>query len=255
MVPRPLGRTGLCVAPVGLGTVKIGRNEGVKYPKGFALPTDKEVAALLDRALELGVNLIDTAPAYGSSEERLGAFVKAHRAEIVLATKCGEFFEKGASRWDFSKKALAGQIAASLKKLKTEAVDVLLLHSDGKDEAVLKKGLDALLAARRRGQARAIGISAKTEAGIRAAIGQVDVIMAPFNRADRKLETALAAARKAGLGVLAIKTVEQGRAVDPAAAVAFVAGQAFVDGAVVGTLNPAHLEAAVRAVEGTSKTA
>ncbi len=249
MVPRPLGRTGLCVAPVGLGTVKIGRNEGVKYPKGFSLPTDKEVAALLDRALELGVNLIDTAPAYGTSEERLGAFVKAHRAEIVLATKCGEFFEKGVSRWDFSKKALERQIAASLKKLRTDAVDVLLLHSDGRDEDVLAQGVMTLIAARKRGQARTIGISAKTTEGIEEAMGVVDVVMAPFNRADRKLEGALKAARKAGVGVLAIKTVEQGRAVDPAAAVAFVAGQAFVDAAVVGTLNPAHLEAAVRAVE------
>lgn len=255
MVPRPLGTTGLRVAPVGLGTVKIGRNEGVKYPQGFALPTDAEVAAILGRALDLGVNLFDTAPAYGTSEERLGAFVKAHRKEIVLVTKCGEFFEKGASRWDFSKSALEGQIAASLRRLKTDAVDVLLLHSDGRDEEALAQGAETLRAAKKRGQARAVGISAKTDAGIRRAIGLADVVMAPFNRGQQDLGPALAAARKAGVGVLAIKAVEQGRAADPAAAVAFVAGQAFVDGVVVGTLNPAHLEAAVRAVEGNGRTA
>ncbi|MCC6739271.1 MAG: aldo/keto reductase [Planctomycetia bacterium] len=249
MVPRPLGGTGLRVAPVGLGTVKIGRNEGVKYPGSFALPTDAEVAALLGRALDLGVNLLDTAPAYGTSEERLGGFVKANRSRIVLVTKCGEFFENGVSRWDFTRTALEGQIGASLKRLRTDAVDVLLLHSDGRDEEALAQGAEALGEARRRGQARAVGISAKTDAGIRKAIGLVDVVMAPFSRGQQDLGPALAAARKAGLGVLAIKAVEQGRASDPAAAVAFAAGQAFVDCVVVGSLNAAHLEAAVRAVE------
>ena len=166
MVPRPLGKTGISVSPIGLGTVKLGRNTGVKYPKGFELPTDAEVAALLDRALELGVNFFDTAPAYGTSEERLRPFVKAHRKEIVLATKCGEFHENGVSRWDFSRKAMEAQIAESLKRLGTDHVDVLLLHSDGSDQPI-SDAIATLRDARDRGVARAIGISAKSDAGIR----------------------------------------------------------------------------------------
>jgi aryl-alcohol dehydrogenase-like predicted oxidoreductase len=250
MVPRPLGKTGLSVAPIGLGTVKIGRNSGVKYPGSFDLPTDAQVAALLARARELGVNLFDTAPAYGSSEERLRPFVKAHRGDIVLATKCGEFFENGASRWDFSRKSLEGQIDASLKRLGTDHVDVLLLHSDGRDEEILSRsdGLAVLRAAKSSGKARAIGISAKTDAGLRRAIGLLDVVMAPFNQAQPALGAALQAAHDAGLGVLAIKAVEQGTAANPEQSVAFVASRPFVDAVVLGTLNPWHLSSAVAAL-------
>jgi aryl-alcohol dehydrogenase-like predicted oxidoreductase len=251
MVRRPLGKTGLSVAPIGLGTVKLGRNFDVKYPKEFELPTDAEVAALLARALELGVNLFDTAPAYGSSELRLAPFVRAHRNEIVLATKCGETFAKQSSKWDFRRAPLEDQIAQSLKRLGTDHVDLLLLHSDGRDEEILTKtdAVATLLDAKKRGQARAVGLSAKTDAGIRGCIGLLDVVMAPFNQKDQALRPALEAAHKAGLGVLAIKAVEQGRAVDPAAAVAFVAGQPFVNAVVLGTLNPGHLAAATKAVQ------
>ena len=64
---RPLGNTGLTVSALGLGTVKIGRDKGVKYPNGFTIPDDKAVSDLLAQARDLGINLIDTAPAYGSS--------------------------------------------------------------------------------------------------------------------------------------------------------------------------------------------
>ena len=73
MIPRRmLGNTGIEVSIISLGTVKFGRNQGVKYPKLFNLPTDAEIAALLHDAKQLGINLLDTAPAYGKSEERLG---------------------------------------------------------------------------------------------------------------------------------------------------------------------------------------
>jgi aryl-alcohol dehydrogenase-like predicted oxidoreductase len=67
---RPLGSTGLMVSPLGLGTVKLGRDQGVKYPNGFTIPDDQQARALLNQARGLGINLIDTAPAYGISEER-----------------------------------------------------------------------------------------------------------------------------------------------------------------------------------------
>ena len=63
---RALGQTGLNVSCLGLGTVKFGRNKVVKYPREFSLPSDDEVSALLELANGLGINLLDTAPAYGS---------------------------------------------------------------------------------------------------------------------------------------------------------------------------------------------
>src|SRR5512145_2954027 len=101
MVRRQLGRSGLAVSPIGLGTTKLGRNTDVKYPVGFALPSDDQIAALLESAGKLGVNLIDTAPAYGDSERRLGRFIEAHRDKFVLCTKCGEQYVNGQSIYDF----------------------------------------------------------------------------------------------------------------------------------------------------------
>ena len=71
MLPRrALGKTGMEVSILGLGSVKLGRNQGLKYPQSFKIPDDKEAGALIALAKDSGINLIDTAPAYGNSEQR-----------------------------------------------------------------------------------------------------------------------------------------------------------------------------------------
>jgi len=99
---RPLGSTGLTVSPLGLGTVKLGRDQGVKYPNGFQIPGDDEARMLLRQARDLGINLIDTAPAYGRSEERLGPLLRGQRQDWVIVSKVGEEFVDGQSTHDFS---------------------------------------------------------------------------------------------------------------------------------------------------------
>src|SRR3990167_585300 len=94
---KPLGSTDIFVSPIGLGTVKFGRNQGVKYPAHFTLPSDKEITTLLHLCLELGINLLDTAPAYGTSEERIGKCLPTSRKDWVIITKAGETFENGNS--------------------------------------------------------------------------------------------------------------------------------------------------------------
>lgn len=251
MVPRPLGRNGLSVSPVGLGTVKLGRNTDVKYLQPFALPSVAEAQALLEAALALGVTLFDTAPAYGESEKRLSSFIAAHREEIVLSTKCGERYEGGRSAYDFSGKAILASAEESLRRLGTDHVDLLLLHSDGRDLEILQ-GSDAVPALGRlkaQGKARAVGISAKTPEGIREAIPLLDVVMAPFSQADPSLGGALAEAHAAGLGVMAIKGLQSGRLGGKSTdAVRFVLGQPFIDALIVGTLSPEHLREAVEAI-------
>ena len=91
---RPLGSTGINVSPLGLGTVKLGRNQQVKYPQGFDIPDDAQVSELLALAWELGINFIDTAPAYGTSEQRLGQLLP-RADDWVIMTKVGEIFENG----------------------------------------------------------------------------------------------------------------------------------------------------------------
>jgi aryl-alcohol dehydrogenase-like predicted oxidoreductase len=248
MVPRPLGHTGLVVSPIGLGTTKLGRNTDVKYPEAFELPSDRQIAELLDTALELGVNLMDTAPAYGESEERLGPFVQANRDRIVLGTKCGETYENGRSTYDFSKAAIIESAERSLRRLRTDYIDVFLLHSDGRDVEILTQtgALEALEELKKMGKVRAIGISAKSEAGILEAARSLDVIMAPFSQKDPALAGPLARAHQAGLGVLAIKGLFSGH-LDAGPAIGFVLQQPFIDSLIVGTINPAHLREAAAA--------
>jgi len=253
MVPRPLGRTGLMVSPIALGTTKLGRNTDVKYPGAFELPSDAQVGELLETALALGVNLIDTAPAYGESETRLGPFVKANRDRLVLCTKCGEQYEQGRSRYDFSASAIIASAEESLRRLKCGYIDILALHSHGRDAEILTQtdALEGLQRLKKGGKVRAIGISAKTELGIAEASRTLDVVMAPFSQRETSLADALKKAHEAGLGVLAIKGLFSGR-LEARAAIEFVLRQPFIDALILGTINLAHLKEAVSIAEEIS---
>jgi len=251
-----LGASGLRVSRIGLGTVKIGRNRGVKYPASFELPTDREVEELLDGARALGVSLFDTAPAYGSSEERLGGFVQRHRDEIVICTKCGEEFTEKGSIFDYSGPALRKSVERSLRRLRCGVIDILLIHSNGDDRKILEEtdAVEAVLAMKEEGLCRAVGISAKTEEGIDLASTMLDVVMAPCSAAHPGLEDSLSRAHDAGVGVLAIKGLAsghlgQGGQQEARRAFTSVLRRPFVDALIVGTLNLDHLRTAVSAAE------
>lgn len=254
MARSTLGSTGLTAFPLGLGTVKLGRNRDVKYPGHFELPDDAQVERLLAAALEAGVQLIDTAPAYGRSEERLGSFVREHRDRIVLCSKAGETWDGDGSHFDFRASALERSVERSLQRLRTDHLDLLLLHSDGRDEEILDEtdALEGLRRIRESGKARAVGLSAKTAAGVRRAAADLDAVMAPFGPAHPALRGELARARAAGCATLAIKVFGQGHAVgtggdDPVhSALELVLGSGAVDVAVVGTLDPSHIAEAAR---------
>ncbi len=107
--------TQLDVSVLGLGTVKLGRDKGVKYPEAFTIPDDQAALALLQQAWNLGINLIDTAPAYGNSEQRLGELLPQLPHDWIICSKAGELFnsDTGESSFDFS------QLMASNAALKT----------------------------------------------------------------------------------------------------------------------------------------
>lgn len=253
MVPRPLGRTGLIVRPIGLGTTKLGRNADVKYPKRFTLPSKEQVCDLLETTLRLGVNLIDTAPAYGESERRLGPFVATNRDRLVVCTKCGEQYGNGRSTYNFSAPGIVVSVEESLRRLKTDHIDILLLHSNGRDVEILTQtdAHEALQRLKKSGKTRAVGISAKTQAGILEACQTLDVVMAPFSQKDPSLAGALKKAHEAGLGVLAIKGLFSGH-LEARPAIEFVLRQPFIDTLILGTNDPAHLREAVSIAEGMS---
>lgn len=248
MPRRPLGRTGIEVSVLGLGTVKLGRATGVKYPRPFDIPDDAAARRLLDTAAGLGINLIDTAPAYGNSEARLGSLLGGRREDWVLCTKVGEEFDGERSRFDFSAEHVDLSVRRSLARLGTDYLDVVLIHSDGDDLAILDgEALPALRDLQARGMIRAVGMSHKTpEGGRRAVELGCDVIMATLNRGYRDELDLIAEAGRQGCGVLIKKALASGHAGPDS--LTFAAAQPGVSSVIVGTVDPAHLRANARAL-------
>ncbi len=212
---RALGRTGLTVSPIGFGAFKIGRNEGIKYAEGYELPDDDACGRLLHAVLDLGIDLIDTAPAYGISESRIGRHLATRREEFTLSTKAGETFENGVGRYDFSTASIDASIDRSLDRLRTDHLDVVFVHSDGRDREIIESGdaIDALVSRRDRGDILAVGFSGKTVEGHLAAIatGVIDCLMVEYHELDPHQLPVLEAAAAAGVGVVVKKGLASGR--------------------------------------------
>lgn len=256
MEVRALGGTGLRVSLLGLGTVKLGRNAGVKYPQGFELPDDKAVVTLLETARELGVNLLDTAPAYGLSEQRLGQLRPGRREDWVIATKAGEFFDHGVSRFDFTPASIRASVENSLRLLRTDYLDIVLLHSDGVEEAGARflPAAEELMRLKQRGLVRATGFSGKTVAGGDRLLPLVDVLMATWNPGYTEEAPLIARAGAQGRGVLIKKALASGHVADPAAALQAAATLPGTCSIVVGTLSPANLRANAAALKTAARS-
>ncbi len=244
-----LGQTGLQVSPLGLGSVKFGRNEGVKYPRGFEIPEMSVLADLLAQAKALGINMIDTAPSYGLAEERLGSLLKGQRADWVIVGKVGEEFENGVSSYHFTPEHFEESVARSLKRLRTDYIDILLIHSDGADMDILENEalIDTMRSFKERGMVRAIGASTKSAAGGVKTLELMDVVMASYNPAYIEERAALDYAARHGKGVLLKKLLSSGHNTDIKAAMHFGLSHPCRPAAIVGTINPVHLEENVMA--------
>lgn len=239
---RRLGRSGLHVTRLGFGAFKIGRNVGIKYPEGYELPDERAAERLLNGVLDLGVNYIDTAPAYGLSEERIGRALAHRRAEFVLSTKVGEVFEDGRSTYDFSAGAVRSSVERSLRRLRSDVLDIVYIHAHADDVAIMTAtdAPGALSELKSSGLIRAVGLSAKTPAGAVAALKWADVLMLEYHPAAREMEPVISAAASAGVGIVIKKALAGGR-LPPETALSFVLGNASVDGAVVGGLSLEHM--------------
>jgi len=253
---RPLGNTGLQVSAIGLGTVKLGRNRELKYPDSFSLPDDDSAAALLAQARELGINLIDTAPAYGSSEVRLGKLLAGQRQHWLICSKVGEEFEQEQSRFDFSAQHIRHSVQRSLRRLNTDTLDILLIHSDGNDLRIIEQSdaLETLAQLKSEGLIRSYGMSTKTVTGGLAAARSCDVVMLTYNPAQREELPVLEFCRQQQCAALVKKTLASGHlatavsGADPVqASMDLVLGHPATSAAIVGTISPAHLLANVTA--------
>lgn len=246
---RILGDTGISISTLGLGTVKFGRNTGVKYPSQFELPDDESIRQLLAQASEAGMNLLDTAPAYGSSETRLGQLLE-NRKEWVICSKTGEEFESGKSRFDFTASHTKTSVERSLRRLKTDYLDIVLVHSDGNDLQVINESdcLETLSRLKEAGHIRSYGFSGKTVDGGVRALALSDVVMVTLNVNYQEEIPVIDHALQSNKGVLIKKAFASGHAVtnQQPLQTAFenlqmVLRQPGVTSAICGTINPTHL--------------
>ena len=202
---RRLGRTGLKVSVIGVGTWQYGGEWGREYRQD-------EVDAILDRAAELGVNLIDTAECYGDhlSESLIGNYLsRRDRARWIVATKFGHRFHSFMNRsWDFTEDGLTEQLEKSLRALRIEAVDVYQFHS-GSDEDFSRPEVWELLARlQRAGKIRHLGISISSSGSLLQAreasrVG-AEALQVVYNRLERRAEQDyFPAAREQDLGIMA----------------------------------------------------
>lgn len=187
---RPLGRTGLTVSSLGLGAGHLG---------GAAM-TELEAGTLLNRAIDRGVRLVDTARGYGLSEERIGRHLSWRRDDFVLVTKVG-YLVDGEEDWTAG--AIVRGLEQALRRLRTDRVEVVLLHSCPR--AVLERDdvLRALEEVRRRGLARHVGYSGENDDLDRALeLEAISVVEASLNVVDQGLFERVAALEARGVGVI-----------------------------------------------------
>ena len=217
---RRLGRTGLEVSVIGVGTWQLSGEWGKTF-------TQREVDALLGRAGELGVNLIDTAECYGDhlAESLVGGAIAGDRERWIVATKFGHRFHAERMQetgWDptslrtdrWSPDDVIAQLEASLRALRTDYVDIYQSHG-GTDAQFATPGLwEALRDQMRAGKIRHLGASldpTDADRARRAPEVGAEVIQVTYNRLNRVAEDGvLQACTELELGVLAREPLANG---------------------------------------------
>lgn len=191
---RPFGPVGRSVSPLGFGGAPIG-----------VLETDQDrTGRLLDRLLDGGVNLIDTAAMYRGSEAMIGRTIADRRDTFVLVSKCGHAIETSdAPAW--SPELIRASVEQSLTRLRTDVIDVMLLHSCDLDVLQSGEAIDALVELRAAGSIRHVGYSGDGEALTWAAAHpEIAVLQTSLSICDQSnIRGGLAAAADRGLGVMA----------------------------------------------------
>ena len=274
------GRTGLTVGRLGLGLSEIGHI--------LTMADVDQATKVINIALDNGVDFVDTAACYGIAEEIVGRTVSNRRDEYVLETKAGHI-TGGYQGEEWTAKTVADSVDRSLTRMKTDHLDIALLHSCGVD--VLERGdvIRVLQDAREAGKTRFIGYSGDNEPA-RWAVdsGLFDVLQTSYNLADQKARNGLLqAADEKGMGIVAKRPVanavwgvpevprpyprighygeeyfrraQEMLSLGPVSgaqaggirlALSFTFARPEIDVAIVGTLDPDHMASNLKLVDG-----
>ncbi len=257
---RRLGRTDLHVSEISLGTVELGLEYGISPGER---PSETEAARLIDRAIDLGINFFDTARAYGESEAILGRALAGRREKVWLASKV------------LSQGTVKQSVQDSLRTLRTDVIDLLMIHSASTEVILRGEVLRAMQDLRAAGHVRYLGASVYSEEAALAAIrvGGYDCLQIAYSLLDRRPERYLPAA---DVGIVArsvllkgaltwrysslpdaldplkaaVERLARAAGTDPAAlpelAYRYILGQPWVHTALVGASSVEEVEAAVR---------
>lgn len=193
----PFGNLGVHVSELGFGGSEI----------GFGDVPQSDVDLLLNTALDLGVNVIDTAECYSESESKIGRAVSHRRSEFFLFTKCGHSRVEGLPDWD--PKLLTLQIDESLQKLRTDCLDLVQLHSCSLEFLQRGEVIEVLEAAKQAGKTRWIGYSGDREEALYAAsCGRFDTLQTSCNLFDQQvLDETIPTALRNGMGIIAKRPI------------------------------------------------
>jgi len=272
MMQREFGQNGAALPVLGLGCSRIG-----SFGNSASL---RDIRALLERSLDLGVNLLDTADIYGQgdSEREIGRLLAGRRDKAFVVTKVGKRFSRRMQLMrplkpllkpllamaksavvgqrdanlatDFSPEHVTAAAEASLRRLNFDSVDALLLHSPPAAEITPAVG-EALVGLKKAGKVRHFGISCDDLPALKAAleIPGVELLELPLDVIDQAIEMRLTdVIRKRSIGVLAREVIRLQPGIPPAKALRLAAARATVTSVILGTSSVRHLEEAVAAL-------
>ena len=206
MMRRPLGATGIDVGQIGLGAWQLGN-------PAWEMRDTEEALRIVLKSLDSGCNFFDTAPGYGSgrSEELLGQALAGRRDQAVLCTKFGHPAEGGEN---FSASALRPALEFSLTRLRTDHIDVLLLHNPPRDiiDGTTSEVWEELERLKSEGKLRASGVSLDSREELELVLAHTpsSVVEVLFNVFHQEVLAAFPRARAQGVGIIAKVPLDSG---------------------------------------------
>jgi len=212
---RTLGRTGLRVTALGYGAMEL------RGPPRGREVTKEQAAGILNAVLDAGINYIDTSIDYGQSEELIGELISGRRSQFYLASKCGCLVGEAAAtapppgspnRHVFTKENIIAGVEQSLRRMKTDYLDVVQFHGSPSKQTLEENGsVEAVLELKRQGKIRFSGMSSTLpNLADHIEMGVFDVFQIPYSALQREHEDAIAAASRAGAGIVVRGGVARG---------------------------------------------
>lgn len=276
----PLGKTGLPISKIGLGTVEIGLPYGIGVKD---LPTDKEAETILRSAVEMGITYIDTARGYGVAEERIGKFGISTMEGVVIGTKCAQFLKQEPDLTGTElEKRIRADIEMSRQMLKQDQLQLVQLHIELPETTDFKELIEIMQKLKAEGKVLHVGVSTRGETSALAAYATdfFETSQLAYSILDQRMaDKVLPEAKKKNIGIINRSVLLKG-ALTPAAdrlppeltplktnsakamavaeklgitlpelAIRFVSSNEAISTILIGTIKPAHLNSAMEAAQ------